>query len=102
MIRALKEISERKDVTQSGFNKLTYPHFNGDVLNYLEFKKLWATEVVPERRPPALELVAPRDSIPVKAKAKIADVATMNEAWKLLDLKYGDLQELRAELKDQV
>ena len=24
------------------------------------------------------------------------------EAWKLLDLEYGDLQELRAKLKDQV
>ena len=26
----------------------------------------------------------------------------MNEAWKLLDLEYGDLEELRAKLKDQV
>ena len=32
----------------------------------------------------------------------IADVTTMNEAWKLLDLEFGDLQELRAKLKDQV
>ena len=26
----------------------------------------------------------------------------MGKAWKLLDLKFGDLQELRAKLKDQV
>ena len=32
----------------------------------------------------------------------IADVTTMVEAWKLLDLEYGNLQELRAKLKDQV
>ena len=102
MIRASKEVSERKAATQSGFKKLAYPHFNGDVLNYLEFKKRWAAEVVPERKPPALELVALRDSIPVTAKAKIADATTMNEAWKLLDLEFGDLQELRVKLKDKV
>ena len=26
----------------------------------------------------------------------------MNEAWRLLDLEFGDVQELRAKLKDQV
>ena len=61
-----------------------------------------AAEVVPERKPPALKLVTLRDSIPATAKAKIADVTTMVKAWKLLDLEYGNLQELRAKLKDQV
>ncbi len=102
LIKASKEISERKAATQSGFKKLAYPHFNGDVLNYLELNKRWAAEVVPERKPPATELVALRDSIPATAKAKIADVTTMVKAWKLLDLEYGNLQELRAKLKDQV
>ena len=58
--------------------------------------------MVPERKPPALKLFALRDSIPVTAKAKIADVTMINKAWKLLDLEYGDLKELRAKLKDQV
>ena len=35
MIRASREVSERKAATQSGFKKLSYPHFNGDILNYL-------------------------------------------------------------------
>ena len=56
MIRASKEVSDRKAATQTGFKKLNYPQFNGDVLNYQEFKKRWQIEVVPERRPPALEL----------------------------------------------
>ena len=57
MIRASREVSERKAATQSGFKKFSYPHFNGDILNYLEFKKHSAAEVIPERKPPALELV---------------------------------------------
>ena len=77
IIRASMEVSERKAVTQSGFKKLSYPSFNGDILNYLEFKKRWAAEVVPERKPPAIELVALREAIPVSSKAKIADITTM-------------------------
>ena len=46
--------------------------------------------------------MALRDSIPASAKAKIADVTTMDKAWRLLDLEFGDVQELRAKLKDQV
>ena len=81
---------------------MSYPHFNGDVLNYLEFKKRWNNKVVPERKPPALELAALREVVPALAKAKIADVTTMSEAWKLLDLDYGDLQEVCAKLKEKV
>ena len=39
IIRASKEKSKIKAATQSAFKKFAYPHFNGDVLNYLEFKK---------------------------------------------------------------
>ena len=39
MIRAYKEVSDRKASTQTGFKKLNYPQFNRDVLNYLELKK---------------------------------------------------------------
>ena len=39
MIRASREVFDRKAATQSGFKKLAYPHFNGYVLNYLLFKK---------------------------------------------------------------
>ena len=102
LIKASKDISERKAATQSGFKKLAYPHFNGDGINYLEFKKHWAAEVLPERKPIALELVTLRDSIPALAKAKIAEVTTMVKSGKLLDLEYGNLQELQAKLKDQV
>ena len=102
MIRAYDEVSDRKASTQSGFKKLSYPHFNGDVLCYQEFKRRWQIEVVSERRPPALELAALTESVPAIAKAKIIASTTMGEAWKLLDLNYGNLQEVRAKLKKEV
>ena len=58
VIRPSKEVSDRKDSTQTGFKKLSLPQFNGDILNYQDFKRRWKLEVVPERRPPALELAA--------------------------------------------
>ena len=102
LIKASKEVAERKSATQSGFRKLAYPHFNGDILNYLEFKKRWKDEVVPERRPVTLELVALKEAVLPIAKGKIVDVSTVSEAWKLLDLEYGDVQEICAKLKNQV
>ena len=85
MMRAFKEVSDRKAATQTGFKKLNYPQFNGDMLNYQEFKKRWQIEIIPERRPHALELAALRESIPALAKAKIIAATSMTEAWKLLD-----------------
>ena len=40
LIRASKEVADRKAAIQSGFKKLSYPSFNGDVLSCLEFKKM--------------------------------------------------------------
>ena len=60
LIKASKEVAERKAATQSGFRKLAYPSFNGDVLSYLKFKKRWREEVLPERKPVTLELAVLR------------------------------------------
>ena len=85
-----------------GSRKLACPNFNGDILNYLKFKKHWKEEVVPERKPVTLELAALREAVPVIAKGKLIDISNLTDAWKLLDLVYGDAQEIRAKLKDQV
>ena len=79
-LRAAAEVSERKAATQTGFKKLTLPSFNGNILNYMEFKRRWRLEVVPERRPVAMELAALREVLPSSAKAKIIAVTTMLEA----------------------
>ena len=80
LIRAYDEVADRKASTQSGFKKLSYPHFNGDVLCYQEFKRRWRIEVIPEWRPPALELAALRESVPAIAKAKIIASTSMGKA----------------------
>ena len=81
-LRAATEVSERKAATQTGFKKLSLPSFNGNVLNYMEFKRRWRLEVVPERRPFAMELAALREALPPLAKAKVIAVTSMMEAWK--------------------
>ena len=68
--RAAKEVSERKAATQTGFKKPSLPSFNGDILNYQQFRRRWEVEVVPEKRPAAMELAALREALPAPAKAK--------------------------------
>ena len=46
-----------------------------------------------------MELAALREAVPVIAKGKLVDVSNLTDAWKLLDLKYGDAQEICAKLK---
>ena len=100
LIKASKEVAERKSATQLGFRKLAYPSFNGDILNYLKFKKCWKEEVVPEWKPVALELAALRQVVPVIATGNIINVSNLTDNWKLIDLEYGDVQEIRAKPKD--
>ena len=68
----------------------------------MEFKRRWRLEVVPERRPVAMELAALREVLPSSAKAKIIAVTTMLEAWKILDLEYGDIEEVCAKVKKEI
>merc|ERR1712240_296693 len=77
LIRAYDEVADRKASTQSGFKKLSYPSFNGDVLCYQEFRRRWRIEVVPKGRLPALKLAALRESVPVIAKAKMIACTTI-------------------------
>ena len=91
IISASKDVSGRKADIQTGFRKLSYPQFNGDALNYIEFKKRWTYKVVSEQKPLALELLVLRNSVSAIAKANIADSNTMVKAWMLLDLNHGNL-----------
>ena len=100
--KASQEISARKASVQSGFTKLKYPTFQGDILNYQEFKSPWENEVVPERRPEAIELAALREAVNVTVRNKITEVKTLSEAWKIMDLNFGDMGEVRAKVKGKI
>ena len=65
------------------------------MISYLKFKKRWKAEVVPERKPPALKLTKLREAIPAPTKAKILDVSTMTEVWKILDKDNKNLQDVK-------
>ena len=79
------------------------PFFTGDCMDYFEWKRKWTSHVSPYFQNPVLEKYQMRDSIPENAKNALYDVESVNEAWKILDKKYGDkkliCQKLRNKLK---
>ena len=48
VIQASKEVPKQKSATKTALKKLSYPSFNGDVLNFLKLIKRWTAEVTPE------------------------------------------------------
>ena len=49
-----------------------------------------------------MELALLREAVPIIAKGQLVDVPNLTDAWKLLDLKYEDVQEICTKLKDQL
>merc|ERR1712105_84951 len=60
----LEQVNVRNSCTKTGFQKMKYPSFFGDFLDYYEFKKRWAQEVSPEQKPDHYEGNALRDQVP--------------------------------------
>ena len=52
--------------------------------------------MVPEQKPVKLELAALREAPTVNAKAKIKEVMSVDKAWKIPNLYYGDIREVGA------
>ena len=100
--KAAMEIHARKASVQSGFQKLKYPTFHGDILSYQEFKQRWEDEVTPERRPEPIELAALREALGATIQNKITEVKTLAKAWKILDIHFGDQEEVWAKLKEKI
>merc|ERR1712030_147493 len=93
------QIAERKSAVSSGFEKRSFPRFDGSKLDYYSFKKQWFKEVSVERQHPDRELASLTASLYKPAQHKIVDCETLKEVWSVLDREYGDLKELRAALK---
>ena len=80
----------KKAYTQSSFKKRKIPTFEGDVLNYYDFKKRCENEVRPERNTEPHALASLKDALPQLAKNKLSQVIKLEYAWKILDEQYGD------------
>ena len=93
------QIAERKSVTACGFEKKSFPRFEGHKLEYYTFKKRWSKEVSVERQHPDRELASLIAALCKPAQHKVVDCETLKEVWMVLDREYGDLRELRAALK---
>ena len=50
----------------------------------------------------ALLLTALPDDVPALTKTKITYASMLSGAWKILEIDYGNVQEIRAKLKDEV
>ena len=49
-----------------------------------------------------MELYSLKDSVPAAAKQKLLETKTLKDAWKILDLHYGQKMEIRAKLKEEM
>ena len=72
------------------------------MLEYYIFKQKWKVEVQPSLLPEQAELNYLKESIPNDAKDRLYEVSSLNEAWKKLDLLYGQSMEICSKLKKEM
>ena len=78
------------------------PRFNGDDLDFPEFKRKWASQVSKANLPVETELDKLRDAIPKDAKDQLYGVTLLEEAWNILSKRYGDKLLISKKLKNQL
>ena len=88
------------------FKKQDLPRFKGDCIEYMEFKKNWASEVSSHNLTPNYEIQLLKKNIPEEGRIKLFNVENLASAWVLLDKVYGDkgviCQKLKYKLKHLV
>ena len=78
------------------------PKFNGDDLEYPEFKRKWSSQVSKANLPEETELDKLRDAIPTDAKDQLYGVTKLEEAWTILTKRFGDEMVISQKLKKQL
>merc|ERR1712082_420313 len=91
-----------KPKEQVFLEKTKPPKFNGDVLEFAEFKRKWMAQVNKANLPEESELDKLRDNIPKEAKDQLYAVEKLDEAWKILSQRYGDKMVIGRKLKNQL
>ena len=91
-----------KPKEQVYLEKTKPPKFNGDDLEFAEFKRKWMSQVHKANLPEESELDKLRDNIPREAKDQLYAVEKLDEAWKILSQRYGDKMVIGKKLKNQL
>ena len=80
------------------------PKFDGDELDFPEFKRKWSAQVSKANLHEETELDKLRDAIPRDANDQLYGVVKLEEAWTILTQRFGDKmligKKLKAQLKD--
>ena len=78
------------------------PRFNGDDLEFAEFKRKWFSQVSKANLPEETELDKLRDCIPKDARDQLYGVNSLESAWSILSQRFGDKMLISKKLKNQL
>ena len=78
------------------------PKFNGDIIEYPEFKRKWKALVESAKLPTEAELDKLKDAVPKTAKDQLYGCNEIKEAWSILDKRFGNNELLAKKLKDKL
>ena len=82
--------------------KIDPPKFEGDIIEYPDFKRKWKANVGAANLPFEGELDRLKDNIPVQAAKLIFCENSMDSAWSVLDKMYGNKTMIASKLKNQL
>ena len=91
--------SERPASHHTCLKKLDPPRFNGEIIEFPEFKRRWASQVHSEKLEEQAELDRLRDNVPESAKKMLTGEKSLDSAWKILVKLYGNKTMLANKLK---
>ena len=87
---------------QTSLKKRSPPTFNGDILEYTEFKRKWRALVSTLKPDQSSELELLKEHIPDEGKKRIYNVENLDAAWCLLDSAYADVKLISQKLTNKL
>ena len=90
------QFSQRKEVD---LKKSEPPKFNGNVIEFPEFKRKWKALVSKAGLPEESEVDKLKDAVTKEGKDTLFGTTNMDEAWKRLDKIFGDPRIISSKLK---
>ena len=78
------------------------PRFNGEDVDFPEFRRKWTSQVTKANLPTETEIDKLKDNLPKDAKEQLFGVKTLEEAWSILTKRFGDPMLISRKLKAQL